>query len=142
MREKKRSKVRVMKMLTMTLFFTCAKSFAVFAESRKICYNVFNLKDFVSIQSDDDNKMLISSTSLDQRHGFELLTTDAAGCNQVDACGFNGRMAQEIGESRQVVVLVVKSDGEKVAQVVRKHLARRHATLPGQTFHSGPYAKT
>lgn len=62
----------------------------------------------------------------------------AAGADEIDARGFDAGMAQHIGQLCDILLRVVKGSGEKMAQVVRKHLLAGHIRGGTKGFHLGP----
>lgn len=66
---------------------------------------------------------------------------DAAG-DEIDACGLDGGMAEDIGESHDVVAAGVKRCGKEMTQVMREHFAWCDAGDDGESFHFGPDLST
>ena len=65
------------------------------------------------------------------------LMFDAAG-DEIDACGLDGGMAEDIGESHDVVAAGVERCGKEMTQVMREHFAWCDAAELGEFFHIGP----
>ena len=61
-----------------------------------------------------------------------------AGGEQVEACGFDGAVAEKVGELDDVMIGVVKTARKEMAQVVRKDFGGRNAGFFGKGFHFCP----
>ena len=61
-----------------------------------------------------------------------------AGGDQVDACGLNARVPEHVRELGHVPRDAVERPREQVPQVVREHLARRHARRAADGLHLRP----
>ena len=61
-----------------------------------------------------------------------------AGGNQVDACGFDAAVAQQVSQFGNVPAGSVEDRGKQVPQIVRKHFSRLHACVLAQPFQFRP----
>ena len=61
-----------------------------------------------------------------------------SGGHKVDTSGFNGTVAQHIGQPHDVLAGPVENGGEQVPQIVRKHLGRFHSGGLAQPFQLCP----
>ena len=57
-----------------------------------------------------------------QPHIFHFASVLLAGSDDINSCGVYTAMAEDIGKLCYILFDAVKSAGEKVAEVVRKHL--------------------
>lgn len=71
-----------------------------------------------------------------------MLAADAGWCDEIDACGLDGRVAEHIRQPRDVAAFLIENDGEQMTQVVRKDFAGRHMAGDGKAFHIGPHLIT
>lgn len=69
------------------------------------------------------------------------LMFDAAG-DEIDARGLDRGMAEDIGESHDVVAAGVECCGKEMTQVMREHFAWCDAGNDGESFHFGPDLST
>lgn len=75
---------------------------------------------------------------MNQAQAFDLPLVFGAGGEQVEACGFDGAVAEKIGEFDDVVIGAVKAARKEMAQVVRKDFGGRNAGFFGKGFHFRP----
>lgn len=71
-----------------------------------------------------------------------MLAADAGWCDEIDARGLDGGMAEHIRQPRDVVTFIIKDGGKKVPQVMRKDFAGRYMAGDGKAFHIGPHLIT
>ena len=74
----------------------------------------------------------------DEPHGFHLPPMFCAGGNDIDPCGVDVAVAENIRQLCHVVINTVKRSGKQVPQAVRKHLAWRNVCPFAQGFHFPP----
>lgn len=63
-----------------------------------------------------------------------MLAADAGWCDEIDACGLDGGVAEHIRQPRDVAAFLIENDGEQMTQVVRKDFAGRNVVDAGQFF--------
>ena len=63
-------------------------------------------------------------------------------CNNINTGGIDTGMPEYICELGNILLNSVKSTGKQMAQIVRKHLARRYVRLLTQGLHFFPYIMT
>lgn len=71
-----------------------------------------------------------------------MLAADSGWCDEIDACGLDGGVAEHIRQPRDVAAFLIENDGEQMTQVVRKDFAGRHMAGDGKAFHIGPHLIT
>lgn len=76
--------------------------------------------------------------SLHKLQAFELAAANAARSGEINAGGFDRRMAEHVGESCDVVKSFIENGGKKMAQVVRKDFAWRDACFFCEVFSFRP----
>ena len=69
---------------------------------------------------------------------IQCLGTFVCRNGEIDACGLDGGMAEHVGESDDISVFLIKTDGEEMAQIVRKYFFSSDAGLLTEAFHLGP----
>lgn len=75
-----------------------------------------------------------------QLQSIELMQAFIAGSHQINASGFNGGMAKNVGETRNVLVSLIVHSGKEMPQVMRKDFAWRNVGCFCQTLHFQPNA--
>ena len=71
-------------------------------------------------------------------HIFHTATVFGAGGDNIDSCGVNAAVSENVGKLGNILLNAVKHTGEQVAEVVRKHLLRVDLCLDAQSFHFPP----
>lgn len=61
------------------------------------------------------------------------------GADEVDAGGFDGTVAEDVGQAHDVFADLVIGGGEEMAQIMRKDFAGQDAGAGTQGFHFFPY---
>ena len=74
----------------------------------------------------------------DKAHALHLPDVDGPALHGVDAGGVDGGVAQNVRQLYNIPARFVKRAGKEVAQIVGKHLLRRHARLGAQALHLRP----
>lgn len=73
-----------------------------------------------------------------QPHIFHLAFMFSTGSNNVDPCGVDTAVTENVGELGYILFNTVKCTGEKMAKIVREYLIRRYPCLLAQRFHLTP----
>ena len=60
------------------------------------------------------------------------------GGRQINACGFDGAVAQHIGQSNNILTGPVEDRGKEVPKIVREYFSRLHSCVSAQLFHLRP----
>ena len=73
-----------------------------------------------------------------QAHPLQLPAVDVPRLHGVNPGGVHAGVAQNVRQTHDVPLQTVVRPGEKVPQVVGKHLLLRHPRLPAEGFHVPP----
>ena len=73
-----------------------------------------------------------------QTHFLHAMTMLHSRGHDVDACGFDAAVPEDIGELGDILFDVIKRACKEMAQVVRKHLFRVNLRAFAQRFHIPP----
>ena len=60
------------------------------------------------------------------------------GGRQINACGFDGAVAQHIGQSNNILTGPVEDRGKEMPKIVREYFSRLHSCVSAQLFHLRP----
>ena len=77
-----------------------------------------------------------------QPHIFHALTVFGAGGDNINSCGVDTAMTENICELCNILFNTIESAGEQVAQIVWKDLLRIYSRLLTKAFHFPPNVST
>ena len=73
-----------------------------------------------------------------QPHIFHTLMVFVAGRDNINSCGVDATVAENVCELGNVLFYAVECSCKQVAQIMRKHLLRIYSCLHAKTFHFSP----
>ncbi len=71
-------------------------------------------------------------------HSLHAAAVLAAGGNNINSCGVDAGMSQNVGKLCNILFNLVKHSCKQVPQVVRKHLFRVYVSVSAERFHLAP----
>ena len=77
-----------------------------------------------------------------QPHIFHTLTMFVAGGDNINSCGVDTAVTEDVCELGNVLFYAVECSCEQVAQIMRKHLLRIYPCLLTKAFHFTPYVSS
>ena len=91
-----------------------------------------------SISSPHNTNYVVFFFLHDQAQAFDLSAMLGSGGHDIDSCGVDAAMAQNIRQLRNILLDPIKSPGKELAQVMGENLGRIHICSMTQPFHLRP----